>query len=351
MNKGRIEGTVLKVTEAHVVLLTEEGTFKNVALPKSAERPLIGESYVHVEKKKFIPRRLFQYGTVAAAIWLLILASFAFPFGGKAEEAFVVTIDINPSLELAVDEQYQVIRAEGLNDDGVEILSSLLVEGDLKDVMDRILDETIIKGYILVDEPLISTSVVPLQEESLEVMSIVEETIHLVLEEHQIDSEVSITQEDKELYDEAKQHNLSVNLYKEIKGLQEKGIVKKKNDVKGKSLAELKQMENQQRKEAKQKQGSTPKPNAKPNPKKESNPSEKKVNKEKASQSNEKSSNKEKNKAVNGKDKGKPTEGQQGKPLNKGKEQAEKKKQPAEKKGNSGNGKGQGASQERGNRN
>ncbi|WP_227935129.1 anti-sigma-I factor RsgI family protein [Alkalihalobacillus deserti] len=251
MNRKTINGTVLKVTETKIVLLTKEGTFKNVPKP-STEIPLIGQAYSYRENKK-INNRLLQYGAMAVALLFLIFTSFTFPFGGSAEEAFIVTIDINPSIEVTTDDQYHVIRAEGLNEDGQKILAALQLEKNLSDAIQQIMEETIRNGFVQVEEPLIATSVVPLEKDSEEVISILEQAIHISLEEHQIVSKVIVSNEEKELYEEAKEHDLSVNYYKEFKVLEASGIVKKQNEIKGKTLAELKRMENKERKEDKQK--------------------------------------------------------------------------------------------------
>ncbi|MFC0558328.1 anti-sigma-I factor RsgI family protein [Halalkalibacter alkalisediminis] len=251
MKKEIINGTVVKVTETQIVLITEEGSFKNVPKLKT-EVPLIGQAYSYTENK-MINKRWLPYSAMAVALLFLIFTSLTFPFGGSAEEAFIITIDINPSIEVATDDQYQVIRVEGLNEDGQNILADLQLENDLSDVLRQILEKTINSGYVQVEEPLIATSVVPLEKESEEMISLLEEVIYVSLEEHHVVSEVIISNEKIEMYEEAKEHNLSLNYYKEYKVLEASGVVKDQAEIKGKTLAELKRMENKERKEEKQK--------------------------------------------------------------------------------------------------
>jgi len=285
MKKEVIKGTVVKVTETQIVLLTNEGLFKNI--PKSSsEIPLIGEAYTCTENK-MINKRWLQYSAMAAALFLLIFTSLSIPFGGSAEEAFIIAIDINPSIEVATDDQYQVIRAEGLNKDGENILETVKLENDLTDVIRQIMDATISSGYVQVDEALVATSVVALEKEPEEMIALLEDVIYISLEEHEIESEVMISNEKVELYEEAKEHNLSMNYYKEYKVLEASGIVKDKEEIKGKTLAELKRMENKSRKEQRKKsKDSNSREKELPSPVERSNSDKKERNQEKKAEKN-----------------------------------------------------------------
>jgi hypothetical protein len=242
----------VKVTETKIVLLTEKGTFKNVPRPTStSEIPLIGQMYTYTEKKKG-NYSFFKYGSAAAALFLVILTSFIFPFGGSAEEALIVTIDVNPSIELMADENLQVIHAEGLNEDGRKLLSSLQLEDELYSVIDQIVDETINQGFVAIEGALIATSVVSIQEDLEEVTPRVKKVIEASLEEHDATAEIDLGNDNHELYEEAKQSNLSINYYKKYKRLKDSGVVNDQKEIKGKSLAELKKLENKKRKKEKE---------------------------------------------------------------------------------------------------
>ncbi|WP_332698281.1 anti-sigma-I factor RsgI family protein [Halalkalibacter lacteus] len=246
-----VNGTVVKVTETYIVLLTEKGTFKNVPHPTSpTEIPLIGQSYTHTVKKKSYSS-FFKYGSIAAALFFVILASFMFPFGGSAKEAFIVTIDVNPSIELVANENLDVIHAEGLNEDGRKLLSSLQLEDKLYSVIEQIVTETVNLGLFAIEDALIATSVVSLHEDLIEVTPRVKEVIETSLEKNDAMAEIELAIDNHELYEEAKQTNLSINYYREYKMLEASGVVHDQEGIKGKSLADLKKMENQKRKEQK----------------------------------------------------------------------------------------------------
>ncbi|MFC0472171.1 hypothetical protein ACFFHM_17090 [Halalkalibacter kiskunsagensis] len=265
-----INGTVVKVTETNIVMLTEQGTFKNVPRPTSpSEIPLVGQLYTHTEKKKGY-YSFYKYASVASALFLIILTSFIFPFGGSAKEAVIVTIDVNPSIELVADENLDVIQVEGLNADGRKLLSSLQLEDELYSVIEQIVAETVKQGFFAIENALIATSVVSLQVEFEEVTPRVKEVIETSLEKNDSMAKVELTSDNHELYEEAKQSNLSINYYKEYKVLEASGVVDDQEEIKGKSLAELKKMENQKRKiekeadkKPKQEKSRTPRNNSK----------------------------------------------------------------------------------------
>lgn len=247
-----VKGVVVKITKKEMVLLTDEGTFKNVPYPKSSTSlPLIGQQYSYTVKKK----KTFSYlpYSSAACLFLLIAIYMLFPFGGQAEEAFIVTIDINPSIEVISDEKLRVTRARGLNDDGERLLATMELESNLYEAMEQIIEETVKRGFIAKQiDPIVYTSIIPLGDKQMDIAPKVEEIIETSLQVNNEISAVIVTTDKQELYEEAVEAELSIHSYKEYQKLKEKGIVEKKEEVKGKSLAELRKMEAAQKKEAKQ---------------------------------------------------------------------------------------------------
>ncbi|WP_088105480.1 anti-sigma-I factor RsgI family protein [Halalkalibacter urbisdiaboli] len=241
-----ISGIVMKVTNTQIVLLTEEGTFKNIPRTKSSsDIPLIGQTFTYVEKGKGT-FSLYKYASVAAVFVFLLVASFMFPFGGQAEEAFIITVDINPSIEIVTDEQLQIIRTKALNEDGKQILATIQTKDHLYDVMQQIVDQTVKQGFIH-EHSLIATSVVPLEENDTTNILKLQQSIEASLEQNHQTSDVVVVQEKKDLYEEAKSLNMSINYLKEYKVLENMGIVTTPQEIENKSLSELKKMEKENR--------------------------------------------------------------------------------------------------------
>lgn len=74
---------------------------------------------IYMEKKRTSPLRSFA--AIAAVLVLVIAGIFAIKnLGGSSADtlAAVVSLDVNPSIELNVDKDENVLSANGLNSDG-----------------------------------------------------------------------------------------------------------------------------------------------------------------------------------------------------------------------------------------
>lgn len=61
----------------------------------------------------------------------------------------VLTIDINPSLRLSLNYKDEIIKVEGLNEDGINLLKEENFKGDdLEDAIEEIVELTVKKGYV-----------------------------------------------------------------------------------------------------------------------------------------------------------------------------------------------------------
>ncbi|MFV8827699.1 anti-sigma factor domain-containing protein [Alkalihalobacterium sp. APHAB7] len=323
-----IKGTVVKVTEQHIVLLTMDGRFKNV--PRStSEVPLIGQSFTHIEKpKRIFP--IYKVASAAAALFLMIVTYFIFPFSGEGEEVYIISLDINPSFEIATNSNFKVVRAEGLNEEGLEIIEALHWNDNLYTVIDEIIDLTVEAGYIEKHiEPVVVTSVIPLKETSEPFIDELKEAIDTSLEKNETTVPVSISLDEKQTYEEAKQSNMSVNYYKEFKQLEKRGIVQNPSEIKGRSISELKRMEKQPERAKERSQssnGQSKKNGAPPKDDKQNKPSNE--HQEDKKDQNEGRSSENKGNAPS--ERGKPSENKGNAPNHRGKSSENKGNVPSE---------------------
>lgn len=123
----RGKGIVVEIAERdQVVVMTSRGEFIKVPFRKHV---CVGQEVSFVRKERLSP---WQLGFVAALFLLLIgswpiLTTRLIPVVNTP--AFIVTLDINPSVELQISEDHQVIEVEGLNQDGRDLLSKLKIVG------------------------------------------------------------------------------------------------------------------------------------------------------------------------------------------------------------------------------
>lgn len=236
MAKQSVAGTVVKVTEAVIVLLCQDGTFRNVARPAHLAPPLLGERYTDIKKTT----SWLKYTSIAAVFLLTFISYLLLPFG-QDDSTYVVAIDINPSIELIVNDAMKVIETKANNPDGETLLATIGMHGDpLADAVKKIISYSEDAGFFL-EGKYITASVIPVKEQKNHLTEEIEQIIGNSIKKPDID--VVMLRNSKANYDEAKKRNLSVNHYAYFKELENDGVVKTIEEVKGKSMAELRKMQ------------------------------------------------------------------------------------------------------------
>ncbi|MGP4078642.1 anti-sigma factor domain-containing protein [Pseudalkalibacillus sp. R45] len=160
-------GLIMEVSKRKAVILTKDGSFERVRL-KKGEQPEVGQEYIcppEISDAFFQPRKtlLPSFSLSLVAIIVFVLVASGMPFGtNKASAAAYVSFDINPSIEVAVDNDMNVIKVRALNEDAKKLLegsneykdSSLLV---FSDSLFKTLKES---GYFDTYEDLLITSTI-----------------------------------------------------------------------------------------------------------------------------------------------------------------------------------------------
>jgi hypothetical protein len=141
------KGIVLELDEEFVTLLTPEGEFIQVKKEKEYE---IGEEIeARVMKRPIVCRRSFRYviTSFVAAVALLIATLFHFP---SNEVYAYMSIDINPSIEVGVNEQLKVLKLKAYNKEGKKIVSQLSHwrKKAFADITNEIIELSMKKGYL-----------------------------------------------------------------------------------------------------------------------------------------------------------------------------------------------------------
>lgn len=113
------KGILLEVEGRSGVVLTPKGEFKRVSLPHSAFD--IGAEIQY--KEPAAPR--WGWLAAAAAVLLMLVSPVGYNAWTLAQPAALVMIEINPSIQLTIDGRERVIKAEGLNADGLMILEGI----------------------------------------------------------------------------------------------------------------------------------------------------------------------------------------------------------------------------------
>ncbi|MBU5442041.1 anti-sigma factor domain-containing protein [Paenibacillus sp. MSJ-34] len=127
-----MRGVVMKMTENQIVVLCDDGKFRNIAhrnpMPELGETIDIPERYLQQPKRPAAARNLLgrRIATIAASLLLLIGATFLLRalgvFTPDHAAAAMIAIDINPSVELWVNDAGTVKQVSLVNDDAEWLL-------------------------------------------------------------------------------------------------------------------------------------------------------------------------------------------------------------------------------------
>ncbi|PKR86851.1 anti-sigma factor domain-containing protein [Heyndrickxia camelliae] len=157
------KGVILEIKKRYLVMLTAEGEFVKGAKPH--DNLQIGEEIVfnpYVKKLHFplvpVPAKIGGLALVSA----LIICALVFNVSNQNKAYAYVSIDANPSVELVLNKNLQVIRAKALNQDGQKVLSKVNVADnqDFEYIAKQVLSKSKSLGYLDKNANVIIASVI-----------------------------------------------------------------------------------------------------------------------------------------------------------------------------------------------
>ena len=183
----------------------------NIKLPKFDLNNLEKKGYVYMEKKRKLP----IMATISTLCVVCLLFIGGLYYNNNYKVVSKVGIDVNPSVELKVNQKEKVLEVVANNEDGKKIISDMDLKGsDINVAVNALIGSMVKNGYIneLANSILISvenndnTKAETLRQEILnqidmENLSIISQTVN----------------EEKELTDLAKEYNISLGKVKIIK--------------------------------------------------------------------------------------------------------------------------------------
>ncbi len=232
------EGIVVKITEAHIVLLTD-GRFRNIPRPEY-DVPMIGETYTYNEAIQPSWTAYKKYAVMVSAI-MIALIGYVMLANVYQEESYLVAVDINPSIEIYTTDQMRVKHIEYLNEDGKAVVQALEnKKGQLEDVLDDIVQIAVEKKYLSKQkENLIALTVVSLKNGKTPDEVGLMHSIEASLASNEVSSKITIKNSDKKALGEARAENLSINKYELLKELNTGQTHWDADDVRDKPMTDL----------------------------------------------------------------------------------------------------------------
>ncbi len=133
------KGMVLRVTTEYAVVITDDNSFCKITVKEGLipgqriyffEEDKLGDNYKHDRIAWFngLQKKVIALTVMTACIAFLFLFNGVFGLDPKGSNYFaVVSVDINPSVELRLNEGSYVIGVEALNQDGKKVSGNYLL--------------------------------------------------------------------------------------------------------------------------------------------------------------------------------------------------------------------------------
>ncbi|USK81691.1 anti-sigma factor domain-containing protein [Peribacillus frigoritolerans] len=225
------KGVILSVNKRFVTLLTPEGEFLKT---KRQEREYeVGEEITFSPaKQKFtlafsnIHSSFKKTAVLSIASTFLILFSILPSYFSGPVSAYM-TIDVNPSIELELDDDLEVLKLTGLNEDGKLVIGQL--KGwkgkDIKTVTKRIVETTKQLGYLKGNKQIVVSTT--LMEKNKELDKNLKEEIKEISEQDNVSkTKMKVIQATKSDRKQAREQGISTGKYLEKKLNEDKDKIK-----------------------------------------------------------------------------------------------------------------------------
>jgi hypothetical protein len=147
-------GIVMSIHENHAVVMTRDGQFLKAPLQGS---PQLGHELLFEEEAGTPPARRRRFGRptltryigAAAAVMLLLTAYLVYSASQANAVVAYVTMDINPSIEIGIDDKEKVRELRAVNEAGSRLIQDIAYKGhELESVATVILEKASSAHYL-----------------------------------------------------------------------------------------------------------------------------------------------------------------------------------------------------------
>lgn len=223
------KGCVLSLEKDYAIVMTDRAEYIRV-MAKSGLA--VGENIIFTTEDLFRDNRAVSIKALklAAAFVILFFAAAAQLFfsnnSASRNIAAVVSLDINPSIELEINYKGEVIGVIPLNDDGEAILDEELDKRPIAEAICGLLENAELQGYLKHDENCVLISLSPLAEGlGLSLKDIEAKVVSFTNDNGRFTNiDLMFIQGSKTILEEARQNGISSGrycLYEKLKGEQQ----------------------------------------------------------------------------------------------------------------------------------
>lgn len=238
----RNKGLIMSIEDnKKAVVLTSSGEFCKIPIPKKVQYNIGDE--VNFNSNKFLAGlSMSKWGMIAAAVFVIMVMPLIWKnsFVGPVQEVAYVNIDINPSIELALDHNNLVINAKGLNHDGNKVLSTLELKNiSAQAAINKITNKAKDYKYLAANKDnLVVISVTSKDKAKYKLLSSnLEKEVEKDLIDNNINGKVETISVSPELKAKADQLNISTGKYAVLLAAMDSGMKISLEEMRSKSIA------------------------------------------------------------------------------------------------------------------
>ncbi|MFJ8068983.1 anti-sigma factor domain-containing protein [Peribacillus sp. NPDC096447] len=225
------KGVILSVNKRFVTLLTPEGEFlktkrqervyevgEEITFSPAKQKFTLAFSKFHSSFKK---TAVLSIASTFLILFLILPSYFSGPVSAY------MTIDVNPSIELELDDDLEVLKLTGLNEDGKLVIGQLKdwKGKDIKTITNRIIETTKQLGYLKGNKQIVVSTT--LLEKDKELDKNLKEEIKEISEQDNVsNTKMKVIQATKSDRKQAREQGISTGKYLEKKLNEDKDKVK-----------------------------------------------------------------------------------------------------------------------------
>lgn len=239
-------GMVMEVDRQWAVVFTSTGEFKKVRYYGTA--PEIGTELTLAElnQRKAAKVKWKNFGVVAAVLLIMMMTPFISGIfsttSTPTQTVAYVSVDINPSIHMAIDKDNRVLQAKAINSDGESILKQVQIHNKtVEDAVSLITEEAIVEGFITKEKAnSVVVAIAPVEKDMK--VAVLEQSLvasaKSVLSVKDLASEVQVFQTDQSLKEQAEKNGLSMGKLALALKANNDGIQVSLDDMKNMSITE-----------------------------------------------------------------------------------------------------------------
>ena len=202
-----LRGLIIEINDDYISVMTKGMEMKKI---KYKEGCNIGEEIYFHRDDYIVKNKIYWKPIAAAAMLFLALSVGGVGYAMQNMVYSVVSVDINPSVQMELNRNDKVIGLEALNDDAEKVITEEMIGQNVEDVLRQLVANSSDLGY-LVDEGVLLISTVEKRNDNDDIDEFL---LKLIETDDFKDFNVVLTESTVEELDEADEQNVSVGIRK-----------------------------------------------------------------------------------------------------------------------------------------